>query len=163
MTKKKKEDGATVPPANMTASRTFPTSTFPLRSSLPLLQIRFSSAAAGVLRNAVGKWRCVCDFGRLMDRWSTAVAYPKYHVLLFSAGSLLLPVVGLNKMGPKRGKRGGGCPPISRFVRWKRFVCKKCHSSYIKWWENTAQMKNAYVFLWAAQIKANTTLIEKQL
>lgn len=28
------------------------------------------------------------------------------HLLLFSFGSLLLPVVGLNKMGPKRGEGG---------------------------------------------------------
>lgn len=34
------------------------------------------------------------------------VVHMEYHILLFSFDSLLLPVVGLNKMGPKR--RGGG-------------------------------------------------------
>lgn len=35
---------------------------------------------------------------------SPVVRHSKYHILLFSADSLLLPVVGLNKMGPERRK-----------------------------------------------------------
>lgn len=43
------------------------------------------------------------------DAWiwmdvSPGVVCTEYHLLLFSFGSLLLPVVGLNKMGPKRGE-----------------------------------------------------------
>lgn len=34
------------------------------------------------------------------------VVHTEYHILLFSFGSLLLPVVGLNKMGPKRREKG---------------------------------------------------------
>lgn len=44
-----------------------------------------------------------------MDRWmdvSPVVVHTEYHILLFSFGPLLLPVVGLNKMGPKEERRG---------------------------------------------------------
>lgn len=62
-----------------------------------------------------------------------AVVRMEYHILLFSFGSLLLPVVGLNKMGPKRRARRRGkegvTPPVLSFVPLKHFVCEKCHSS----------------------------------
>lgn len=66
---------------------------------------------------------------------SPVVVHMEYHILLFSFGSLLLPVVGLNKMGPKRTEKrggeggGGSLQPILHFVPWKHFVCEKCHSS----------------------------------
>ena len=50
--------------------------------------------------------------GRWMEGWmkgwmdvSAVVVHTALHILLFSFGSLLLPVVGLNKMGPKRRER----------------------------------------------------------
>lgn len=58
---------------------------------------------------------------------SPVVVQTEYHVLLFSFGSLLLPVVGLNKMGLKKAGWGGwgGCSvhQSCTFVPWKHFVC----------------------------------------
>lgn len=54
---------------------------------------------------------------------SPVVVHTAYH-LLFSFGSLWLTVVGLNKMGPKRGEEGGSLhqssavfPGITLFAR----------------------------------------------
>lgn len=43
-----------------------------------------------------------------MDGLSPVVLHMEYHILLFSFGTLLLPVAGLNKMGPKRRERRRG-------------------------------------------------------
>ena len=67
--------------------------------------------------------------GRWMDVGAVVVR-TEYHILLFSFGSLLLPVVGLNKMGCLREERKMGvAPPIPCFVPRRHFVCEKCHSS----------------------------------
>jgi len=58
------------------------------------------------------------------------VVHTEYHVLLFSFGSLLLPVVGLNKLRPKRREGGGrGAIDQSCALFPGSTFCKKCHSS----------------------------------
>lgn len=98
-----------------------PFSSFPVKLNFPLLQEEYWGIcnSEGVEEGQKDRWMDV----------SPVVVHTEYHILLFSFGSLLLPVVGLNKMGPKRRRGGVGPPPILRFVPWKHFVCEKCHSS----------------------------------
>lgn len=82
-------------------------------------------------------WRSTCNSGagkyEVWDGWidggNLAAQHMEYHILLFSLGSLLLPVVGLNKMGPERRTEGGELHQSCALFRGSTFVCEKCHSS----------------------------------